>query len=338
MVLGNAQRLSVVSLVLLTLGTAASALAHDGRPVYLEIGQIDHAAYQVRLQIPASIPWNTPIRLRLPSDCKPTEGLAQLETVDGTSRSTIYRCTEPLEGRNIGVDLAAIPVPTSTLIRYRDLSAVWHSEVMPPGGAIWRVPHPQSTGRVAREYLRFGVTHILNGADHLLFLLCLLWIARRRIIITVSGFTLGHSATLLLSAIDVLRTPVEPVEATIALSIVFMAAEVVKGPTDNFTWRFPFASASAFGLLHGLGFATALVDIGLPEREMGTALMFFNIGVELGQLFFVSFALVFAKLLMLAHEHQLRGNLDVRRARVMCGYLVGTMGVHWLAQRVSFSL
>ena len=147
---------------------------------------------------------------------------------------------------------------------------------------------------MVKTYLVFGVEHILSGMDHLLFIACLIFIAGtwRRILVTITGFTIAHSLTLTLSALELIRLPVPPIEATIALSIVFLAREIALDRRDTLTWRYPIAVSAGFGLLHGLGFASALKDIGLPQTEIPAALLAFNVGVEIGQIMFVSSMLV----------------------------------------------
>jgi hypothetical protein len=202
----------------------------------------------------------------------------------------------------------------------------------------WRGP-PETAGGVAREYLRLGVGHILGGADHLLFLACLIFVARtrRRILITVTGFTLAHSITLALAALGWVRVPVAPVEAAIALSIVFVATEIARNRRDTLTWRHPIAVASSFGLLHGFGFAAVLREVGLPQTELPMALLFFNLGVELGQVLFIAALLVgwaIARRLLAALEHW-SATAALEHLRVPVAYGVGCISSYWLIARVA---
>ncbi|WP_424286598.1 HupE/UreJ family protein [Eudoraea sp.] len=148
---------------------------------------------------------------------------------------------------------------------------------------------------VARQYSILGIKHILEGWDHLLFLICLMLVAGigKKLWITITGFTIAHSITLALSALDVVRLPIPPVEAVIALSVVYLAVEIALQKKDSLTYRYPIAVSSSFGLLHGFGFAAVLSDIGLPQIEVVTSLLFFNVGVELGQIIFVLGILLF---------------------------------------------
>ena len=131
------------------------------------------------------------------------------------------------------------------------------------------MPDAENRFAVATEYTWLGIEHIWIGIDHLLFVACLLFIAKtsRRVLITITGFTVAHSITLALSALDLVRIPTPPVEAAIALSVVFMAWEIAKGNMNSLTHRYPIAVSSSFGLLHGFGFAAVLRDIGLPQDK-----------------------------------------------------------------------
>ena len=145
---------------------------------------------------------------------------------------------------------------------------------------------------VARTYTVLGIEHILSGVDHLLFVLALVMLVRgtRRLVATITAFTLAHSLTLAAASLGFVSVPGPPVEATIALSIMFVAAEIVRARQGRpgLTQRYPWLVAFSFGLLHGLGFAGALAEVGLPPLSIPLALLFFNVGVEIGQLLFVA--------------------------------------------------
>lgn len=204
------------------------------------------------------------------------------------------------------------------------------------GGVI--VPIGETTGKarslgtLASEFLRQGLLHILMGWDHLAFVLCLSLLARgRELVKLVTCFTVGHSLSLGLAFFEVIRAPVPPVEAAIALSIVFMAREALvlaRGETA-FTFRRQVIVVSLFGLLHGLGFATALGELGVQEGEKLASLAFFNVGVELGQLLFVS--AIMATLAGL----KLVSTAAPARARTAALYAVGAIGSFWMIERVA---
>jgi hypothetical protein len=184
----------------------------------------------------------------------------------------------------------------------------------------------------AGRYSGLGIEHILLGIDHLLFVLCLLLIVKGpwMLVKTITAFTVAHSVTLGLATLGLVQIPPRPVEAAIALSIVFLAAEILHGRQGRFglTYRYPWVVAFGFGLLHGLGFAGALREMGLPKGEVPVALLFFNVGVEIGQLLFVAAFLLLRRILV---------GLEFRWPRavqVTPVYLVGTVATYWLLQRV----
>ena len=182
-------------------------------------------------------------------------------------------------------------------------------------------------GEVAQAYAVLGVEHILTGFDHLLFVIALLFLVgfNRRLLITVTAFTLAHSLTLALSALDVLTLRSPPVEASIALSIVLVAAEAVQR-RQTFARRWPALVAFLFGLVHGLGFAGALKEIGLPPNHLAVALATFNVGVELGQLAVVGFAYVIYRALVSSPK------LAVARNPAL--YAIGTVAAYWSIGRI----
>jgi hydrogenase/urease accessory protein HupE len=194
------------------------------------------------------------------------------------------------------------------------------------------VAEPPSAWAVAWQYLELGVAHILLGFDHLLFVLALLLIVRgwRRLLATVTAFTLAHSITLAAATLGFVRVPGPPVEATIALSIVFLASELLKVSRGqaSLTARAPWLVAFSFGLLHGFGFAGALADVGLPRAEIPLALLTFNVGVELGQIAFVFMALAAVWLL-----GRIRMEWPTWAAQVPA-YGIGSLAAFWLVERL----
>ena len=181
-------------------------------------------------------------------------------------------------------------------------------------------------------YIVLGVEHILIGLDHLLFVACLVYISgtRKKLLLTITGFTVAHSITLVLAATEVLTIPILPVEAVIALSIVFLAWEIAKNKKDSLSLKYPILVSSSFGLLHGFGFASVLADIGLPETEKILALLCFNIGVELGQLLFVG-----ALFLVFYMLSKLYRPLTLETLRFPASYFCGSLAMIWVFERVA---
>jgi hypothetical protein len=188
-------------------------------------------------------------------------------------------------------------------------------------------------GEIARAYGLLGVEHILGGIDHLLFVLGLLFLVglRRRLVLTITAFTVAHSLTLALSALDLLTLRPPPVEAVIALSIMLVAAEALHDkPTVSRRW--PALVALLFGLVHGLGFAGALKEIGLPENHLTVALLTFNLGVEFGQLMVVALA---AGLAWALRRWLPAGHPAPLRARVAVLYGIGALAAFWTLERTA---
>jgi hydrogenase/urease accessory protein HupE len=254
----------------------------------------------------------------------------------------LFRCKSDLSGKHIRVDFPRYNPSISTLFRFQRLSGEKHTAIQSPQDPSWRVPDREGTVSVAKQYLILGIEHILKGYDHLLFVACLVLIAGtwRRIMITVTGFTIAHSVTLALAALNLVRIPVPPVEAAIALSIVFLATEIARERRDTLTWRYPIAVAGSFGLLHGFGFASVLNEIGLPQTEIPAALLFFNVGVEVGQVLFVALLITVAvalnrlAVIRQTGEHQNNELIAARFARP-AAYVVGSLAGYWMITRIA---
>jgi hypothetical protein len=198
----------------------------------------------------------------------------------------------------------------------------------------FRIPTPEQRSNVFGSYVWLGIEHILTGFDHLLFVFCLLLLVGARtkpLLRTITAFTIGHSITLSLAALQILTLPQAPTEALIALSIFFLAIELVREKGDKtLTQRYPWLVSLLFGLLHGLGFAGALAEIGLPAGFIPTALAAFNIGVELGQLTFVA-AMIALGLLLRRAVAGTRSALALKAA----AYAAGSCAAFWSIERIS---
>jgi len=315
--------------------TAPAARAHESRPLYIDIAETGESVFLMQWKTPLTVPpQNTPDILG-PGSCVPLGPLSEIQGSDGVIRRQSISCPGGFSKEPIRIRYPRQNPSLSTLVRLHRLDGQKSTAVLGPEETEWLAPEKESMLSVALDYTLLGVKHIWAGIDHLLFLLCLLWIAGtlRRVLITISGFTLAHSVTLILSALDIVHVPVPPVEATIALSIVFLATEIVKNQRQSLTWRHPIAVSSSFGLLHGFGFAAVLNQIGLPQTELVTGLLFFNVGVEIGQVIFVAGAGAVILLLRgmnsrlkLCHEHG--GGFQQ-----IVGYGIGAVTAFWLIQR-----
>jgi hydrogenase/urease accessory protein HupE len=183
---------------------------------------------------------------------------------------------------------------------------------------------------IAVDYTGLGIEHILTGTDHLLFVVALTMLVRRgrRLLATITAFTLAHSLSLAATVLGLVSVPAAPVEATIALSIVLICAEAARPPSPTLAQRAPWLVAFAFGLLHGLGFASALLEIGLPQSHVPLALLFFNVGVELGQVGVIGVVMAIGSLV---------ARLQLRKPWWRRGvlYAMGTLAATWSWERIS---
>jgi len=226
---------------------------------------------------------------------------------------------------------------TDVLVRVERLDGTTQVTRLTPSAPSFVVEAAPRAMQVAATYLKLGVEHILGGIDHLLFVLALLILVkgRRRLIWTVTAFTVAHSLTLAAATLGFVHVPGPPVEAAIALSIVFVAAEIIRSRQGEagLTERYPWVVAFTFGLLHGLGFASALNQIGLPQSAIPVALLFFNVGVEIGQLLFIA-----AVLIVVALARQVIRRVPVTGpawAWRVPPYAIGSVAAFWVIQRIA---
>jgi len=326
----------------LVAGTAFAprARAHESRPLYVEVTEKAPLVFSVQWKIPPSVMVDNAPDISMTEPCTSTDTAAFLGGAQGSIRHRTYRCKADPAGTALRLRYPLFNPSVSALVRISRLSGEKHSLLASPNQTEVIIPEAESFGGVARDYLALGVRHILEGYDHLLFVICLLLIAGtgRRILVTITGFTLAHSITLALSALGLVRVPVAPVEAAIALSILFLAAEIARGDENSLTYRYPIAVSSSFGLLHGFGFAAVLGETGLPQTEIPTALLFFNLGVELGQILFVLGVIIAYQaarhaVRALTHHEMAVGAL--RPLQTPAAYLVGSLASFWMIQRIA---
>jgi hydrogenase/urease accessory protein HupE len=231
---------------------------------------------------------------------------------------------------------------TDVLVRIESLEGAIQTERLSPTKTSFIIQAVPGSGEVAATYLRLGVEHILFGFDHLLFVLALVVLVRewRRVAVTVTAFTIAHSITLAAATLGFVNVPGPPVEATIALSIMLVSVEILNARRGkpSVTARLPWLVAFSFGLLHGFGFAGALAEVGLPQHAIPVALLFFNVGVEVGQLIFVAAVLSLIRLLLHAASQLLEPALIQRtfdRLDVTIAYAIGIVAAYWLVERTT---
>lgn len=263
--------------------------AHEVRPGYLELRATAPESYQVLWKQPALGEMRLKIDPVFPAACTVAgERIRQLVQGAFLDRMDIV-CDGGLAGKTIGVAGLEATL-TDVLVRVQLADGRAQTELLKPSRPSFAVSGSAPAGGAA-TYLALGVEHILLGVDHLLFVLGLMLLVEGRWLLfkTITAFTLGHSASLALATFGVVSVPGPPLNAAIALSIVFLAAEIVRQRRGehHLTARHPWIVAGAFGLLHGVGFATALTALGLPASAVPLALLFFNLGVEAGQVLFI---------------------------------------------------
>ncbi len=307
-----------------------SANAHEVRPAFLQIEQTDENSFHVIWKIPATGMAVPKIYLELPENWIMTTNNASLIS-NALRQEWNYDVTEKIHGGEITFDGLQNTI-MDVLVTIKMLDGVQFSGLVKPEKPIYIIPETPSIWNISKTYLVLGVEHILFGIDHLLFVLALVLITFGgwRIIKTITAFTLAHSITLSMAALGFVHMPSAPVEAVIALSILFLAVELVNYTKGNvgLTAKYPWIVAFIFGLLHGFGFAGALTEIGLPQTDIPFALAFFNVGVELGQLAFVMMLL---GIIVLMNQIKIKQTKWIKLAPA---YSIGTIAAMWCFERI----
>ncbi len=325
-------RTALIGSVLCMWAQSESASAHPLDPALLEIRESANSTIDVLWRVPASQPADAPLKPLFPHGCATLSNPSASQTGARVTARWRMRCdARSLLGQRIGIE-GLRERRTDALVRIHLSDGRLIQTVLRSDAPFLTVPDRAGSLDVLRDYLALGFEHILVGLDHLLFVLglTLLVHGRRRLIWTITAFTGGHSVTLSLAALGYVHVPPAPVEALIALSIFAVAVEITREAQGCATglWRFPWAMALVFGFLHGLGFAGALAELGLPADEIPLALFSFNVGIELGQILFVG--------LVLAGRAVLR-RLPVRwpkASELIPAYAIGSLAALWIFERV----
>lgn len=308
----------------------APASADELRPGYLELSQKSAGVWNMIWKAPVKGGLATNAVPAIPEICTATTPRRELVNGSVVATSTVT-CSASLAGQKIG--LRGLDATfTDALVRIAPLGRPVQAARLTPTEPLAEVATRPAPAQVAETYFVLGVEHILAGYDHLLFVvsLVLLIVGGWQVAKAVTAFTVAHSITLIATSLHLISAPRQPVEICIALSIVFLAAEIVKTKPDEprLSQRIPWAVAFAFGLLHGFGFAGALAEIGLPEGEVPMALLTFNLGVEAGQLVIVGAGLLFLALMRRFIPAKLP------KARVSLSYGIGSIAAFWLIERL----
>ena len=303
--------------------------AHEVRPGYLELTQTSPETFQAVWKVPGRGDIQLALSPVFPEQCVPVTETTSVRTPGAVVERWTLRCAGGLEGE---LRIAGLQTTlTDVMVRIAWASGETQTVLLQSTSPSLEIGKGDRSSPPLFGYLRLGVEHILLGIDHLLFVLGLLLIVKDRwtLIKTITSFTVAHSITLGIATLGYASAPLAPLNAAIALSILFLGPEIVRswrGQT-SFTIRHPWVVAFAFGLLHGFGFASGLTTLGLPAVEIPVALLLFNVGVEVGQSGFV--------LLVLALERSFN-QLEIRWPRwieVAPGYAVGSLGAYWTIQR-----
>lgn len=324
-------RLSALILAVIAVCALEPVLAHEVRPAYLEIRETEPDRYDVLWKTPARGDATIKLDVELPSICVDT--LPRVSLSDGAAR--VLRWSIHCEGGLAGQEIAIRGLETTlveTIARFERLDGATQSNRLFAGATSFTAAEPSTVVGVAGVYVPLGIEHILLGFDHLCFVLALLLLVKdtRRLVWAITAFTVAHSITLAAATLGYVSAPSGPIEALIAFSIVLVAAEVVavhRGQTSTTAQR-PWIIAFGFGLLHGFGFAGALSETGLPQDAIPLALLFFNVGVELGQLAFVAAVLVATALAGRI------ANAVVPQAGLAAAYGIGVLAAFWTIERV----
>jgi hydrogenase/urease accessory protein HupE len=321
----------LLSLALCLLG-AGRADAHEVRPAYLEIREIVSGEYDILWKTPAIGMMRLDLDVIFPETCTTVTEPNTLLVGGSVLARWRETCPGGLTGARIGVANLDATL-TDALVRFEPLTGKPKTLRLTPDSPGGVIPARQPWTEVALSYFTLGVEHILSGVDHLLFVLTLLMLVGdiRRLAGAITTFTIAHSLTLAGTTFGWVRLPSSPVEATIALSIAFVAAEVLRAREGRpgLTQKWPWLVSFSFGLLHGFGFAGALREIGLPEEDTPLALLFFNVGVEAGQLLFIA-----GVLLLIALWRRFGRELP-RWVEAVPVYGIGALACFWFIDRTA---
>jgi HupE / UreJ protein len=319
-------------LLLLGLGLSLSAHAHRFAPSLLKVNEIAPAQFHLVWKTPAQATSNIPMRPLWPDSCEVTQ--ANAPQMEGTGKVSSFQLScsnlgaDGLVGETLGIEgLGANQA--SAMVMVSLLDGRQYQQVLNAEQPAFVVPEEPGAGEVMGDYSFLGMEHIWGGIDHLLFVFGLLLLVGggTRLLWTITAFTVGHSITLSLVTLGFFDYPVALVEFTIALSIFVLAVELTRKARNDLLWRHPWWLAGGFGLLHGMGFAGALAETGLPQDNVPLALLFFNIGIEIGQ---IAFILVVMALWWLVRKPLAPWQEQLRWVPV---YVLGSLSALWCIER-----
>lgn len=310
------------------------AHAHELRPAFLSISETTANEYKILWKTPALGDKQLALKVEFPKTCTVANGRRQVEENKFAIETWSLRCPQTLHGQGVNISgLEKTLTDVLVKVQWQDGSQATHRLTPDRPHLVFDtgIPNQFAGAGVIKTYFLLGVEHILGGIDHLLFVLAVMLLVSRRktLLAAVTAFTLGHSVTLALASLGYVSVNPGLVELLIAMSIVLMAYEAARRwqGQSGLTMKYPWIVTFVFGLLHGFGFAGALKEIGLPKGDIPAALLFFNIGVEAGQLLFIAGVLV----LYFFIAKPLKQNQ--KPLMLAAAYIIGTVAVFWSLQR-----
>ena len=314
--------------------------SHEGRPVFIDIVEREPGNYLLKWKIPpVLLPGQEPIIGLKGLGCIRPYAEKKIGLPNARLNGRVYyQCGEDLKDLSVILSYPEINPALTSLVIFKTTDGRIKQIFSGPEKLSIPLLSEVSGWEIVNQYIVAGIQHILEGYDHLAFVTCLIMIAGvgKRLIYTVTGFTIAHSITLSLATLDLLRLPSLVVETLIAISILLLATELHRNRYTghlSFTWRYPILTAGLFGLLHGFGFASVLADLGLPDDLRLPALLFFNVGVEIGQLLFVGVTLLVVFILLRSSRWISANFILLEKAMI---YFLGMIGAYWTIERLLF--
>jgi len=325
-------RILILTIFVFFMVTFQVTYSHEVRPAYLEISQKTPETFDVFWKVPARGKLKFSVKPTLPANCLPTTEKFTIKRSGSYIDSWTVTCPGGISEKTISIYGLSGTI-TDVLVRIELIDGNSQVARLTPDAPSFQIKTVPNWLQTAGSYLGLGLEHILFGIDHLFFVFVLILLVKnwRQLLAAISAFTVAHSLTLGAATLGYVNIPQKPVEAIIALSIVFVAAELVRSDSNNMSLsrRWPWAIAFLFGLLHGFGFAGALTEIGIPQHAVPLSLLFFNLGVELGQIVFITLVLSLGVLM--------RSFLNPipKWTPKFAAYFIGTLAAYWTILRVA---
>lgn len=315
-----------------------ATFAHESRPVYIQIKQISENAVKIEYSVPNTVDYRNLPRLQLDKAFikDSTKTLIKTNAQSFIIEEYFLGKIQNLKGQEISLKFPYFNPTLSSVIQIYFDKTQPESHILSPTNNVLDLRNVPKVNVQSQEFVKLGIEHIWKGIDHLLFVLCLLIIAGfgKKLFWTITGFTLAHSVTLFLSVLGLVNIPIPFVEVCIAMSIIFLCCEILRNFSgkSSLTYRFPFLVSTLFGLLHGLGFAAVLHEIGLPKDNLIQSLLFFNVGVEIGQIAFILVIYLCFWILNLFFKSLQNNTISLIKTAT---YFIGSLAALWFFERIN---